>query len=151
MLEELEKPLLNPIEFPLTNPDGTTAVYILSDFTATEGRRIECQYPTSVLKIDNYELNEALMLRLMRHVAIVLDGRQLRLSTQALIDNHVANAENLLKIEKAMMEKNFSFFRDGRIFSLFDNLVQLFTKSLLKTLTQSLGLSSPKDTPPSTN
>lgn len=146
-----DAPFLNPVEFKLTNPDGKEAVYILSDFSATEGRRIECQYPTSILKIDNYELNEALMLRLMKHVAIVVNGRQQRLSTQALIDNHVANAENLLKIEKAMMMKNFSFFRDGRIFSLFDSLVQLFTKSLMSTLTQSLGLSSPKDSPPSMN
>lgn len=146
-----ETPLLNPVEFKLANPDGSERTYILSDFSATEGRRIECQYPTSILKIDNYDLNEELMLRLMKHVAIVINGRQQRLSTQALIDNHVANAENLLKIEKAMMEKNFSFFRDGRIFSLFDSLVQLFTKSLLQTLTKSLGLSYPSDTPPSTN
>lgn len=144
-------PLLNPAELPVVNPDGTTTVYILSDFSATEGRRIECQYPTSVLKMDNYELNEELMYRIMRHVAVVKDGRQIRLETKALVDNHVANSECLLKIEKAMLEKNFSFFRDGRIFSLFDSLVQLFTKSLLEMLTQSLGLSSPKVTPPSTN
>lgn len=148
---EDEKPLLNPVEYPVENPDGTTTVYILSDFSATEGRRIECQYPTSVLKMDNYELNEELMYRIMKHVAVIRDGRQIRLVTKALVDNHVTNSECLLKIEKAMMDKNFSFFRDGRIFSLFDCLVQQFTKNLIEILTQSLGLSLPKNTPPSMN
>ena len=150
---EEEKPLLKPVEFPLTDPDGVTRTYILSNFDCVEGRRIFSQYPMSALpKVGDYEVNEQLMYRIMKHVAVLTnDGRWLRLETEALVKNHIPTTEMLGLIEIEIMKKNFSFFRDGRIFSLFDNLVQLFTKSLLKTLTQSLGLSSPNNTPPSMN
>ncbi len=145
-----EKPFLKPEEFPLTDQDGKTHVYILSNFDAVAGRRIVSQYPmTGLPKVGDYAENEKLMLQLMSYVAAVTpDGRRLRLETEALVNNHVPDFEMLAKIEIAMMGKNCSFFRDGRSLNFCDTIMQEFAKKLLQTLTLSSPPLSEPEKPP---
>lgn len=149
-----DKPFLREEPFPVANPDtGEISTYILSNFDAVEGRRIVSQYPmTGLPKVGNYEENEKLMLRLMSYVAVVtVDGRKLRLSTMELINNHVPHFEMLAKIEMKMMEKNCSFFRDGRSLDFLDNIAQIFSRQILEMLTLSSERSSEQEKQPSTN
>lgn len=142
-----ERPFLKPEEFVLTDDDGKKHTYILSNFDAVAGRHIISQYPmTGLPKIGDYALNEKLMFRLMSYVAVVTnDGRKLRLDTEALINNHVPNFEMLAKLEMKMMEKNCSFFRDGRSLDFLDNIAQIITQKLSETLMLSSAPSSPQE------
>ena len=151
MAEEIEKPFLSAENFDLLDSDGTIKTFILSKFDAVTGRQILTQYPlTAVSK--NYLENEKLMFKLMGFVAVVTqDGRKLRLTTPELVMNHVPDTEMLIKIEMRMMEKNFSFFRDGRSLDLLDTIAQLFTRKILELLTPLSVSSSPQEKPPSTN
>lgn len=95
--------------------DGKT--YLLTKFPATVGREILLQYPTSVVpKIGDYKTNHALMLRIMAFVGVAIEGREApqMLTTEALVNNHIRNAEVLMQIEWAMISHNFDFFGDGR-------------------------------------
>ncbi len=148
-----EKPLLKPEELILEDEDGVSHKYILSNFDAVAGRHIISQYPmTGLPKVGDYAENEKLMFKLMGYVAVVTsNGSHLRLSTEALIMNHVPNFEMLAKIEMKMMEKNCSFFRDGRSLSFCDNIAQVFTKKILEMLTLSSEQSLPQEKPLTTN
>ncbi len=150
-MTEEKKPFIKPEEFKLADADGKEYIYILSNFPAVAGRKIISQYPlTGLPKFGDYVENEKLMIELMSYVAVKMsDGREQRLETQALIDNHVPGPEMLVKIEMKMMEKNFSFFRDGRSLNFFDSIAQLLTKKITETLTLSLQPLSEQDTPPS--
>lgn len=152
-MEEQDRPLLKPEGFDLLNDEGQVQSYILSNFDAVTGRRIITQYPmTGLPKIGEYAENEKLMFLLMSFVAVVTkDGRKLRLSTPELVANHVPDAEMLMKIEMKMMEKNCSFFRDGRSLDLLDSIAQIFSRKILELLTPSSEQSSPQDAQRSTN
>lgn len=150
-----ENPLIKPEEAPFkgVGNDGKEITYILSNFDAVNGREIIALYPTSGLpKIGDYAVSKATMLKLMTYVAVKqANGDLLRLSTEALVNNHVPDWETLAKIEMAMMEKNCSFFRDGRSWDFFDNLAQILLQKLSAMLIHSSAPSSTADTPPSTN
>lgn len=122
--------------------DGPTshsgAMFMLSKFPATVGREIIMQYPTSALpKVGDYSTNEALMLKIMSHVAVAIDGREtpLQLSTQMLVDNHVKSAEDLLRLEWAMMNYNFAFFGNGKLSGILDRVMTQAVALIQKTLT----------------
>ncbi len=152
-MEEQERPLLKPEPFDLLDDEGHARTYILSNFDAVTGRQIITQYPmTGLPHIGDYPENEKLMFKLMSFVAVVTaDGRKLRLETPQLVKNHVPNAEMLMKLEMKMMEKNCSFFRDGRSLDLLDVIAQTFSKKILELLTPLSASSSPQDAQPSTN
>ena len=77
------------------------------------GREIVAKYPVSALpKLGDYAVNEEVMLKLMSFVAVQVGESQQRLSSRAMINNHVPDFETLAKIEMKMMEYNCSFFRD---------------------------------------
>lgn len=153
MTEESERPLLKPEEFDLLDDEGHARTYVLSNFDAVTGRQIITQYPmTGLPKIGEYVENEKLMFKLMSFVAIITkDGRKLRLSTPELVMNHVPNAEMLMKLEMKMMEKNCSFFRDGRSLDLLDTIAQIFSRKILQLLTPLSASSLPQDEQRSTN
>lgn len=115
--------------------DGTP--FILSKFPATVGREIILQYPTSALpKIGDYNTNEALMMKIMGYVGVTIDGREapLMLTSRALIDNHVKSTEDLLRLEWAMMNHNFSFFKNGDLSGILQRVGSQVAVLLQKTL-----------------
>lgn len=119
----------------------------LTKFPATVGREIILQYPTSAMpKLGDYKTNHALMLRIMGYVGVKVEGRDglLMLSNEDLLNNHVSDAETLLRLEWAMINHNFSFFTDGRASNILSLIVDKASSLSAKTLTDFLHQSSPK-------
>ena len=146
-------PLIKPQEFTVTDQGGVTKTFLLSKFDAVAGREIISKYPTSGLpKIGDYKVNEETMLKLMSYVAIEIEsGAKIRLSTRALINNHIGDWETLAKIEVAMMEYNCSFFQNGRISTLLEDFVQKLLVKISEISTPSSAQSSQPEKQPSTN
>ncbi len=140
--------LLDPTPFSITDSAGIVRNFTLSKFPAVQGREIIAKYPTSNMpKLGDYSVSEEIMLKLMSFVAVELPGGIIqRLESRALVDNHVGDWETLAKIEMAMMEKNCSFFRNGRISDFLNDFVLNSLPKILKMLMASLAQSSPTDT-----
>lgn len=135
--------LISPKDFTPLKKDGTPhqdahgnpCVFILSNFPAVQGREIITKYPTAALpKIGDYAVSEDVMVKLMNYVAVRTPAGELRLSTTQLINNHCPDWEVLAKVEMAMMEKNCSFFRDGRSWDFLENVARIFSKKFSETL-----------------
>lgn len=144
--------LIKPEEIVFKDAEGNDRKFILSNFPAVQGREIIAQYPTSGLpKVGDYGLNRDLMLKLMSYVAVDLNGTIQRLETEALVNNHVPDWEMLGRIEMAMMEKNCSFFRDGRSSDFLEKMAQTFLLKITETLTRLSEQSSLTEQQPLTN
>ena len=142
--------LIEPKPTTFETPDGKIVSFILSKFPAVAGREIVAKYPVSALpKIGDYAVSEETMLKLMTYVAVDngTDTPQ-RLTTRALVDNHVGSWEVLAKIEIAMMEYNCSFFGNGRASTFFDGIAQRLPQLIMQTLTTLSAQSSQKDKQP---
>jgi hypothetical protein len=145
--------MIQPKTVPIECADGTSRDFVLSKFPACAGREILTQYPvTAMPKIGDYPSNETLMLKVLSHVAAVgADGREIQLSTGALVDNHVPDAIALMRIEVAAVEYNFGFFLKG-LASTFLGGIEGKAKALIsQTLTDFLAQSSAKVSPPTKN
>lgn len=139
--------------YTLEDMDSNELEVILSRFPATIGREIAAKYPMANLpRIGDYKVSEQTMLELMKYVAVrprdasgkVIEGAALiELKTQALVDNHTRDAETCMKIEMAMLEYNFSFFRKGRISDFLGEFVQMIVGKILE-------MSNPSSEPSST-
>lgn len=142
--------LIQPKEFEVTTQAGDVKTFILSKFPAVQGREIVAKYPLSAVpKLGDYAVNEETMLKLMAFVATPREsGEPLRLSTRALVDNHVADWETLARIECAMLEYNVSFFGNGRASSLLQSFAQRAQQLILSTLTDLSGQLSRRDKRP---
>ena len=144
--------MLQPKEFKTTDQSGTERTYILSKFPAVQGREIISKYPLSAMpKLGDYAVNEETMYKLMAFVAIEhKGGEHLRLSTQALINNHVPDWETLAKIEVEMIQYNCSFFLKDKALTFLDVCLQTLTQRATEILTASLqplsGTARPRST-----
>lgn len=143
--------MLEPETREIETGDGSKRQYVLHKFPAIAGRELITQYPvTGLPKVGEYKANEVLMLKLMAYVGVPqANGDTLMLTTASLVDNHVPDAETLMRLEMAMMEKNVSFFRNGKGSDFFSGIVRKVTASIMSTLTGSLPQSSENGTPPS--
>jgi len=140
-------PLLQPKEQPIKLMDGSEKIFIISKFSATAGREIVTQYPlTAAPKIGDYKTNEALMIKILSHVAVPIAGADpLRLGSLDLINNHVPDYEALIRIEWAMMEYNCSFFAKGALSHYLDQFSGKFQALITQMLTQLRAQSPAKD------
>jgi hypothetical protein len=141
--------MLEPHEVQIKAQSGEEKTYIISKFPAVAGREIVTQYPISALpKVGDYKTNESLMLKVLSYVAVDTDGRQLQLTTRALIDNHVPDWESLVKLEAAMMEYNCSFFQNGKASTFFEGIAAKAQALISSTLMASSAQSSEADKQP---
>jgi hypothetical protein len=132
--------LIKPKIVIIVDGDGVEKEFIISRLPATVGREICTQYPTSnIPKLGSYALSEELMLKLMTYVGIPKESGSteplLMLKSKALVDNHAADFEQLMRLEAAMMEYNVSFFRGGKGSTFLSGLLQTFLQSATPTLT----------------
>ena len=147
---------IDPKEVTITTGSGESKQYLLSKFPAIQGREIVCKYPVSgIPKLGDYNVNEETMLKLMKHVYVLIgeDGNQqyVALMTKDLVNNHVPDWEALFQIEKAMIEYNCSFFGDGKASDFLNELLMKLQASTTKTLTDLLEQLSNQDKPASKN
>ncbi len=149
--------LIKPKEIIIADQEGAERTYVLSRLSATAGREMIVKYPTDLGSLvakggAEYAQSEETMLKLMAAVAVVTsDGRQLRLSTKALVDNHVPDWETLVKLEKAQLEYNVSFFGSGLSSAFFASISQKVGPWITQTLTPLLVASLRQEKPPSEN
>lgn len=144
--------MIKPKEITISDMDGNERKYIISRVPATQAREIITQYPISAIpKLGDYSVNEAMMLKLMAHVACVTDSKEIMLTTRSLIDNHVPDWETLAKIEMAMAEYNCSFFAAGKSSSFFEGLAVKAQALITKMLTDLLAQSSKSESQPPMN
>lgn len=125
--------------------------YILSKVPATVGREMILQYmPANLPKIGDRALSREMMMRLMSYVAVPLDGmpNPQRLTTEALINNHVPDGEALCRLEVEMLDYNFGFFEIGKTLNSLKRLMGL-AGSVIETLTGLSDSSSPQGSQPS--
>ena len=135
---------------PVELPGGGTKEYVLSKLPALDGRKVALQYPTSGMpKIGEYAINEDMMILLMSYVAVVADnGQHIRLNTRALIDNHIASWETLVRLEGLMISYNCSFFTNGKGSTFLDVLKEKAKASITEILTGLLAQSSSREKQP---
>jgi hypothetical protein len=129
--------MLQPKETTVKTQAGADFPVILSKFPAIAGREIIAKYPLSAMpKLGDYAVNEETMLKLMGYVALPRpDSDPLKLTTRALIDNHIPDWETLARIEMAMMEYNVSFFASGRALGSFEGIARKGIAWIVQTLT----------------
>lgn len=144
--------MLEPKELPLKGQDGLERVYIISKFPAIAGREIISKYPLSGMpKLGEYAVNEEVMLKLMSFVGVMVGDRTETLRTRAMVDNHVPDWETLAKIEMAMIEYNCSFFANGGMSRLLNDLSRHSQQWITETLTVLLQQLSAKSSQHSQN
>jgi len=145
--------MIQPKEIEIETQTGEKRVYVLSKFPAVQGREIIAKYPLSAMpKLGDYSVNEETMLKLMGFVGVPRDsGEPLRMSTRALVDNHVPDWETLARIEFAMMEYNCSFFANGKGSGFLSAITAKAQAFLSQTLMDLSAQSSQKKQPRSTS
>jgi hypothetical protein len=147
-MTELNKPKTVQVK----DVDGQEHTFIISRLPAVAGREILAKYPVSnIPKLGEYQASVEAMRLLLSFVAVELDSGQMRLSTQALIDNHVPDGEALLRLEFAMLEYNTSFFGKGGPSGFFDGLIRKHLPLIIQTLMDSLPPSLRRDLQPEPN
>lgn len=127
--------------------------FTISKFPATVGREIIYKYPLSnAPKLGDYAVSHETMLKLMQYVETTTpDGNSVRLTSEALVNNHITDWEMLALLEKEMLVYNCSFFQDGRALSFLTGLIALLEPKTTATSTNSSAKSSPAAAQPSTN
>ena len=147
--------LLKPTDYTVLDADGNPVITVtLTNFPAILGREIAAKYPMSNMpKLGDYPTSEETMLKLMAYVGIPGEDPEnpLMLKTMALINSHIPDGETLMKIEMAMLEKNFRFFQKGRISDFFGEFVQMVVGKIIEMSSPSSEQSSAPVAPPSTN
>ena len=133
--------LIQPKEISVTDIDGESHEFVISKVPATVGREIVATYPVSMApKIGDYQVNEAIMLKMMAYVGRITRspdgdlGEPILLKTRALIDNHCADWQVLAKLEMQMLEYNTSFFGSGKVSKLLDGFAQKVPQLITKIL-----------------
>lgn len=137
--------LLQPKEITITCQDGKEKVFVISKIPAMDAREIFCQYAISSLpKIGEYKVNEDMALKLLSYVAVPMkDGQHLRLTTRALVNNHIPDWETGFKVEHEIAQYNCSFFLKDTASSFLDVFKAMVTEKITEILTRSLQPSSP--------
>ena len=132
--------LIKPKTVSVKDVDGGEHSFVISRLPATVGREILAKYPVSnIPKIGDYGVSTEAMQLMFRYVAIERDdGSHLRLTTQALIDNHVPDGEALIRLELEMLRYNTSFFGIAGNSDFVGSLLQKYLPLVIKTLMDSL-------------
>lgn len=123
--------LIKPLEIEVKDIDGILHKYTISRLPAVAGREILAKYLGGTMpKIGDYKDNHESMLKMMKYVAVEIDGQLQTLQTQALIDNHIPDTECLLRLEIEMIRHNTSFFGNAGSSNLLDFLLQKIKASI---------------------
>lgn len=108
--------MIKPKNITIKDMDGENIDLIISRLPATVGREIIAKYPLSAVpKVGDYATNEETMLKMLSYVEVVSGENTIPLKTKALIDNHLHDAETLLKVEYEMLKYNTSFLGNGKL------------------------------------
>lgn len=142
--------LIKPKEVVLKDSDGDEKTFIISKIPAVDARKVLAMYPVANMpKVGDYAVSEEAMYLMMKYVAVEIDGRTQQLTSKALIDNHVTDGEQLVRLELAMLGYNTSFFQQGGNSDFFAATIRKYLPLIIQTATDSLPQSLRRATPPS--
>jgi hypothetical protein len=121
--------------------------YIIYEMPCTVSREVLAQYAIANMpKLGDYETSEKLMLKVMKHVAVILEGGyEQKLTTIELINNHVPNALTLMKLEKEVIQYSNDFLADGEILNFLGLVLKVADKKITEILTHLLDVSLIQD------
>jgi len=148
--------LRDPKEVTITDGSGKDKKFLLSKFPAWDGLEIIARFPgaivaTALPKIADWEIVQELQYKILKYVAVSIEGKPQPLITLALIDNHVTDWQALIQLLKAEVAYNNGFFQKETISSFFENTVHQYIAKISEMLTQSSGPSSQLKKQASTN
>jgi hypothetical protein len=140
--------LTKPKEVEIKDCEGNYKTFIISRIPAVPMREVMAKYPVSnIPKLGEYQASKEVMGLLMSYVAVRVgeEGkeREIQLTNTALINNHVPDAESLLRIEYAMLQYNTSFFGQGDLSTFLRELIAKHLPLITQTVMDSLRASSP--------
>src|SRR6202021_1134453 len=106
--------LRDPKEITVRDGKGKERTFILHQMSAWDGLEIMTRMPPNlamlaVPKIGDWPTVQDLVLKIMKYVAVDINGKPLPLSTQALIENHTGDWECLKNLLIAEVQYNNSF------------------------------------------
>lgn len=136
--------LIKPKDVKVKDIDGVEKSFVVSRFPAVAGREIIAKYPLSAMpKLGDYAVNEETMLKGMAYVGVeTVPGELLMLSSRTLVDNHVTDFEQLMRLEAEVIGHNTSFFSNGKTSLFFagfgKNMREWITSTLTGLLVESL-------------
>lgn len=140
--------LIKPKEVMVKDCDGNEKIFIISRLPAVAAREVLAKYPVAnIPKLGEYKASEEAMRLLMSCVAVPIEGREqpLRLTTNDLINNHIADGEQLLRLEMEMLRYNTSFFGNAGNSGFVETLIKKYLPLIMSTLMDSLPASVQRD------
>lgn len=145
--------LIKPKNITVKDADGTEHEFVISRLPAIAGREVLAKYPmTNMPKTGDYGQSKDAMLLMMKYVGKEMEnGEVLRLSSEALVNNHIPDGEALIRLEIETLRYNSSFFGNAGSQNFLDSLLEKLAAGLpkvIETLTHSLAQSFPPDSPP---
>lgn len=134
-----EEKLLDPKEVEIEDKVANVKkVFVISKIPAFQARTIMLNYvPTQLLNFNKDEAKvEEMISKLLNFVGVKTeDGRVIRLSTRALVNNHCPSFETIMQLEYQMIDYNTSFFKDGKGLTFLQRLEALATEKITEILT----------------
>lgn len=136
--------LIKPKEIAVKDSDGDEKTFIISKIPAVDAREVLSKYPTAnIPKVGEYRTSEDAMMLMLRYVAVPIEGREpIKLTSKALINNHVVDGEQLMRLELEMLQYNTSFFGKGGNSDFLGGLIRKYLPLIIQTATASLPQSS---------
>ena len=108
--------LLKPKEFSVVDLDGVTRRYLIGKIPyAAGGRRLAVDGIAQIKKLEYIQDNDLAALMFSHISALTEDGTEIRLTTNALIDNHVPDIPTGLRLEMELIEHNTGFSVAGKL------------------------------------
>lgn len=136
--------LIKPKEITVKDSDGDEKTFIISKVPAVDAREVLSKYPTAnIPKVGEYRTSEDAMMLMLKYVAVPIEGREpIKLTSKALINNHVVDGEQLMRLELEMLQYNTSFFGKGGNSDFLGGLIRKYLPLIIQTATASLPQSS---------
>ena len=136
--------LIKPKEITVKDSDGDEKTFIISKIPAVDAREVLSKYPTAnIPKVGEYRTSEDAMMLMLKYVAVPIEGREpIKLTSKALINNHVVDGEQLMRLELEMLQYNTSFFGKGGNSDFLGGLIRKYLPLIIRTATDSLQQSS---------
>lgn len=144
--------LIKPKEVVLKDSDSIEKTFTISKIPAVDARKVLAMYPVANMpKVGDYSVSEEAMYLMLKYVEVDLGDRKQALASRALIDNHVTDGEQLVRLEMAMLQYNTSFFQQGRNSDFFAVIIRKYLPLVIQTAMDSLPQSLRQATQPSQN
>lgn len=144
--------LIKPKEIEVQDSDGGVKTFVISKIPAVDARKVLAMYPVANMpKVGDYAVSEEAMFLMMKYVAVQIGEKTVTMTTRSLVDNHVTDGEQLVRLELAMLQYNSSFFHQGATSSFFESIIKKYLPSIIQTLMDSLQQSSAQGTRRSRN